>query len=142
MTVGPGHMTGHLGHLSKAGRDGDTLASLLAQCSLSDTTTLRPALLPCLLPQGTFRLKVREGNSRRPPGLESGSTLSKPFTLSECQHPGVSNRLAEMKQHCQAPQAARPECLYATDGGLNYKELMPGHKPHLCSDVSCTKHTR
>lgn len=30
-----------------------------------------------------------------------------------------------MKQHCQAPQRARPECLNATDGGLNYKELMP-----------------
>ena len=35
--MGPGHMTGHLGHLSKAGRDGDTPVSLLAQCSLSQT---------------------------------------------------------------------------------------------------------
>lgn len=83
MTAGPVHMTGHPGHLSKVGRGGDTPASLLAQCSLSQTPPHCYQLSsPACSLQGTFRLKVREGGNRRPPGLESGSTLSKPFTLS------------------------------------------------------------
>ena len=76
-------MTGHLGHLSKAGRDGDTPVSLLAQCSLSQTPPHCYQLSSPACPhQGTFWLIDREGGNRRPPGLGSGSTLSKPFTLS------------------------------------------------------------
>lgn len=62
LTTGLGHMTGHLGHLSKAGRDGDTPVSLLAQCSLSQTPPHCYQLSSPACPlQGTFRLIEEEG---------------------------------------------------------------------------------
>lgn len=112
---------------SHQGQQGRRRTSLPAGPGLLVTSYAAP--LPALLPAPTrswvpFSLKLEKEGNGRLPGLGSGSTLSKLFTLSERQHPDLYNRLAEMKQQHQAPHRARAK-VYPIDGGHNYKELMP-----------------